>query len=299
MTIWELDIHKGWRLGLTFVVVLLLATIGFIVIAALQPVSWLTFVLGLLALAALLVSLLLVYWLWGLLNASYAMDRNAVTIRWGGNQHQIPLASVREVHSGAELQRARLRRGFQWPGHFVGLGEAAEIGPILFYATTALDRQVIIRTEELAYAISPADLEGFLAAFRERLEMGATQEVVEQSSHPVFLDWAIWKDWLALSVLGGSALLLLLLVGLLCWRYPFLPPEIALRFNEAGEVLLTASAAHIFYLALIGAIFLAFNTTLGFLLYLRERVASYFLWIGDLVLQAGLWVAVMTIFLLQ
>ncbi len=299
MTVWELDIRTGWRVGLAVEAMLLLMMAGLIVIAVLQPVNLLTFIVSVLAVGALLAALMLAYWLWGLLNASYTMDRNAIAITWGNNRHQIPLASVREVLSGADLQNIRLRQGLYFPGHFVGTGEAEGLAPILFYAVAGAKQQIIVRTETLAYALSPTDLDGFREALEERRAMGPTQEVVEQSSHPAFLDWPIWQDHAALAALSGGGLLLLLLVGVLAWRYPALPPQIALRFTDEGAPLMLTEAARIFYLALIGLLFLILNSVLGLFLYTRERVAAYFLWIGNLFLQAALWVAVIAILLLQ
>jgi hypothetical protein len=296
---WELDIRRGWIIGLIIGVLLLATAVALVVLAAINPISIWTFLAGVGAVAALFALIRLIYQLWGLANASYEMDRNVVIIHWSSIQHQIPMASVRAILSGAEVRGLRLRPGLRWPGYFVSLGEADEIGPVLAYATGPLNAQVIIRTEGMAYAISPTDLEGFLQAFRERLEMGPTQEVEEQSTYPAFLDWTIWKDRWGLGALLGSAVLLVLLVGVLCWRYPYLPPEIALRFNAAGEALLVADTARIFYLGLLGVIFLLINGGLGLFFYRRERAASYFLWSGLVAVQVGLWAAVISILLQQ
>ncbi|MEJ5309388.1 MAG: PH domain-containing protein [Anaerolineae bacterium] len=296
---WNLDIRWGWIIGLVIVAVLIAVTVALVVTALMLPVTIWTFLMGVGAVGALVLIIRLIYQLWGLINAVYEMDRNAVVIRWGGVQHQIPMASVQSVLQGTDVTGLRMQPGFRWPGYFVGLGEAANVGPILFFATRPLPEQIIIRTAGMAYAISPKDLEEFLQAFRERLDMGPTQEVEESSKHPGFLDWVIWQDRLGLSVLLGSLLLLVLLVGVLCWRYPSLPSEIVLRFDPAGEALLVAEAARIFYLALLGVIFLVINGGLGLLLYHRDRTATYFLWMGLLAVQGGLWAAVVSILMRQ
>lgn len=296
---WNLEVRWGWIVGLVIVAVLIAVTVALVVFALIRPVSIWTFLMSAGAVATLVVVIRLLYQLWGLINASYEMDRNALIIHWGGIQHKIPMASVGAVLYGAEVNGLRLHPGFRWPGYFVGTGEAADIGPILFFATQKLRSQIIIRTSGMAYAISPKDLEEFLQMFRERLDMGPTQEVEESSKHPHFLDWVIWKDRFGLSVLLGSATLLVLLVGLLCWRYPYLPVEIAMRFDPSGEALLVASAPRIFYIAFLGVIFLFINGGLGLLLYHRERTAAYFLWSGLLAVQGGLWAAAISILLQQ
>ncbi|MBN2003865.1 MAG: PH domain-containing protein [Anaerolineae bacterium] len=297
--LWEVNVRRGWAFGLGIVIFLVGATIALVVWAAVQPISIWTFLKSLGALALLALSIWVVYQLWGLTNASYEMDRNAVVIHWGSIDYQIPMASVQAVFSGAELKGLRMRPGLRWPGHFVGTGATDDAGMVLFYATQPRERTVVIRTAGMAYAISPDDMEEFLQAFKERLEMGPTQEVEEHSTHPSFLDWEIWRDRIGMLTLSGSMILLVLLVGLLCLSYPYLPEDLVLRFTSQSEPLLVVKTPRIFYLPLVGTIFLLLNSTLGFLLYHRERLACYLLWIGLLVVQSGLWTAVLTILLRQ
>ncbi len=296
---WNLEVRWGWIVGLAIVAVLIAVTVALVVLALIRPVTVWTFLMSAGAVGTLAVVIRLLYQLWGLINASYEMDRNAITIHWGGVQHKIPMASVGAVLNGAEVTGLRLHPGLRWPSYFVGTGEAKDIGPIMFFATQRLSSQIIIRTSGMAYAISPKDLEEFLQLLRERLDMGPTQEVEESSTHPRFLDWVIWKDRFGLTVLLGSVTLLVLLVGLLCWRYPYLPAEIAMRFSPSGEALLVAEASRIFYIAFLGVIFLLINGGLGLLLYHRERTAAYFLWSGLLAVQGGLWAAAISILLQQ
>ncbi len=295
MNVWDLNIGQGWRLGLLILAGLVLLAVWLISIVATSPITIWTFLMGLVCLGCLLAAVQMGYWLWGLINARYLMDRNALLIRWGQHEHQVPMQAVRAVVSGAEIENVHIRSGIRWPGHFVGYGEAEEIGPILFYATRPLNQQVIVRTETMAYGISPTDLNGFLTAFRERLEMGPTQEVTEMSRRPSFVNWSIWGDRWALGTLGGSVLLLTLLLGLLMWQCPHLPAELALRMTPDGQFLLVTTPKRIFYLALLGGIFLLLNGTLGLLLYRRQKTAAYFVWSGLLVLQSSLWIAVISI----
>lgn len=289
--IWQVDVRQGWLIGLTLEVIALLLTVTLIVVAILTPLSLTVFILALAALATLGLSLQLIYHLWGLANAGYEMDRNALTIRWGGTTLQIPMASVRAVIPGTELKALRMRPGLRWPGNEVGMGRAEGIGDVLFFATRPADSQVIIRTDAMAYSISPIESEAFLLAFRERLEMGPTQEVAEKSTHPAFLDWPIWHDRLGLGLLTSSTLLLILLVGMLCWRYPTLPAEIILRRTASGDPLLLAAPLRIFYFALLGAALLLVNGLLGLLVYRRSRIVTYYLWSGLVLIQVSLWVA--------
>ncbi len=293
--IWELDIQQGWYIGLAIVAVLLVLSVGAVVLAATQPVSILTFLLAMLAVVGLAITAHISYALWGLVNAVYEMDRNALVIRWGGRSHQIPMAAIQEVRTGDEVAPPKMRFGIRWPGYFVGHGQDAEHKPILFYATRPPTQQLIIRTATADYAISPADAEEFLQALIERLEMGPTHEVEETATHPAILDWRIWRDRWAMGMLGLGLGTFLLLLAALCWRYPYLPAQIIMRADAHGHALLVAPAARIFHLALIGGVILLLNDGLGLYLYLRERMASYFLWSGLLLLEGSLWIAFLMI----
>jgi len=310
---WRLNIRMGWIVGLALAVVLIGGTVGLIVGAVVAPVSLRTFLLSLGACVTLGLAIRVLYQLWGLINAVYELDRNALTIHWGYVEHTIPMGGVRDVISGTRLDDVRIRPSLRWPGYTVAIGKATvatdeadpdpsdaiALDPILFYATAPRKDLVILRTEGVTYAISPAETEPFLVALRERLEMGPTQEVEERSSHPTFLDWDFWRDRWALGMLGVSLGLLVLLVGALCWRFPHLAPEIALRFTPAGTPLLTGGRARIFYFALLGAAFTVLNGGVGLILYRHRRAISYFLWSGLLAAMGGLWAAVVSILLLQ
>lgn len=289
---WEVSIQRGWIVGLALVALLLAITVGLVVYAVTSPITVWLFLMSLVALITFGGAIRLLYQLWGLFTASYTMDRNAVVIIWGGVEHVVPMAQIREVVQGSELQNLRMRPGIRWPGCFLGIGKADDIETILFYATSSLAQQVVLQTSTVAYAISPADLETFLPALRERLEMGPTQEIEESSTHPPFLDWDIWRDPWGLGGLIGAVVLLFSLVGLLCWRFPYLPSEIGLRFTAEGLPILFTDKIRIFYLTLLGLIFTCVNGSLGLVLYKRERTASYFLLSSLLVILVALWAAV-------
>ena len=297
--LWEPNIQHGWRIGLLIAAGLLITAGGLLFGVTQILISIWTFLMSLGAVLAILLLIWVGVHLWNLVHVTYEMDRNAITIHWGLSQHQIPMASVREVFSGEKVSNLSMRPGLRWPGYFIGDGEAEDLGPILFYATAPLEDLVIIRTGSMAYAISPEDLEEFLTAFRERMEMGPTQEVEEASTHPGFLDWWIWQDRMAWGPLAISLGSLLLLLAVICGIYPALPSEIMMRFSPEGEALLITGEARIFYFGLMGGVFLLLNGGLGLFLYQRVRVAAYFLWSGLLMLEGGVWAALLTVLLNQ
>ncbi len=295
MTTWALDIQRGWKWGLALLAVLLVLAAAMITVAVLTPLSLLTFLLGLGAAAALALSFYLGYLLWGLVHAVYALDRNGIYIAWGGYEYTIPLESIEAIGPAAAEGKLRWRWGLHWPGYIVGTAVDEAGNEYRFLATQPIEGQIWIRTAQRTYVISPQDVEGFIDALESRRAMGPTQQVEEIATHPAFFDWTIWRDRSAISLFLSATLLLLLFVAFLSYRVPRLPPSIALQWSADGHPLLTAAPTRLFYLAVMGLLFLVVNGGLGLTLYRREPRLAYFLWSAMLLLQTALWIALLTI----
>lgn len=295
MTEWHTDPQTGLRVGLALIAALILIDTGLIVWAATAPVTFATFLAGLLVLLSLAAIGWLSYRLTGLIRSAYVLDRNALVIVWGDTEQVIPTPLIERVILGEEVQ-GRLRfRGIRWPGCWVGYGEIEGVGPVLFYATAPLEEQVLIQTPGLAYGISPEDRDGFLQTLHNRLQMGPTQ-LVEQSSHgPAFARWEFWQDRLGLGLLAAGFLVLLALVGFLCAQFPGLPPLLPLHFDAQGIPDRLGARGEIFYIPLVGFVVLFVNGILGGALYARERLASYLLWGAAVLVQVLFWGAVLGI----
>lgn len=289
---WHIQPRLGNRVagGIIFWLVLLDALIVWI--ATQLPVSGLTFVLVTLVLVTLPVIALLAYWLAGLNRSAYWLDRNGLTIRWGAVQQTIPMASIRQVLHGSEIAgKIHHFRGGQWPGHWVGQAQVDDWGTTLFYAAGGLDQQLVIVTPGLAYAISPVDMAGFIEAFEQRQKMGATQEVAQVSIRPEIFDWSLWSDRLALGLVGAAGVACLLLFGYTCLRFPDLAPRVALHFDATGLPDRFGPRSQVFLLPIIGLMSLGADFVVGLPMYLRDRMGTYLLWGGALIVQAVAWVA--------
>ena len=130
---WNNRPRLGTQVGIGLIVWLLILDAVLVTIATQLPVSIITFIVGLLVLATLPLMLLVLYWLVGLNQASYALDRNMLTIRWGAIQQVIPMASISQVLHGSEIEgRVQHFRGGRWPGLWVGQAQVQDIGPTLF-----------------------------------------------------------------------------------------------------------------------------------------------------------------------
>lgn len=256
-----------------------------------RPITFFTFIHGLLIFLSLPWLGLLGYWLYGLFTLRYHLDRNRLFIRWGVTWQTVPLPEIERVEIGLQLASLRRYRGAWWPGYWVGHGEVVDAGLTLFYATTPAARQVVLVTPALAYAISPPDATAFVREFELRRNMGPTQWVEQSSHQPAFTRWAFWADRTAQGLLALAGLTAAALFGRLCWRYPSLPERLALHFDAQGQIDRIGQQNALFVLPVIGLLVLATNLLLGFLLYRRERAGAYLIWGSAAAVHVLLWLA--------
>jgi hypothetical protein len=280
----------------TALILLVLAVDGILIWGISQKgISLLGFLLVILIIGSLFILSLLSYWLYGLLWSAYHVDRNALVIHWGATTQVIPMADVTAVLSGDQVKGIAHFRGPFWPGLRVGYGEIQEVGDTLFFATGSARKQVVLVTPALAYAVSPADPTTFVETVRQRLSMGPTQSVEQMSRQPAFLSWSFWEDRLGVALLASALFLLMALFGYIWLRYPSLSDLQPLHFDAIGQPDRWGTRAQVFTLPFIGLLALIANAGLGFLLYERERTASYLLWSGAVGVQVLVWGATLGI----
>lgn len=295
MTTWKISVGRGFGIGIGLMSFITLVNAVLIGVAASRPISFATFIVGLSVTFGFLLVGLIAYWVYGLTTASYMLDRNALIIAWGTSKQVIPAGDIERVFTGDEIEGRVRFFGGRWPGHWVGYGELPDGEQTLFYATRPLPQQVFIATPGLVYAISPDERSEFLDSLRQRLEMGPTQAMVQSSSRPPILDWAIWRDQLGLTLLGLGILFLVLLLGLLTFRYPMLPKLIPLHFGPSGSPDRLGPRIEVFIVPLIGLLTLLTNGVLGAISYRHNRLASYLLWGSSILVQVLVWTATFTI----
>jgi len=293
---WETNIGLGVAIGIVLMVAIFAVDVGLVWLASQQRIPSLgTFLVGLAVLASLGLQTLLGYWLYGLVDSGYFLDRNALIIHWGPMEQIVPIGQVQRIVTGEQLEGRASASGGMWPGHYVGYGELPEVGPALFYATTQPRGQIYVVTPGIAYGISPADPEGFLRSLRRRLEMGPAQVVDQSSKRPGFLGWSVWRDRGGLALAGNGFLSLLILTGLISLQFPSLPGSLPLHFGVTGRPDRFAPRGYVFVLPLIGLLVALANGAIGWLLNARERLASHLAWGGSVLVQVLIWVAALGI----
>jgi len=174
----------------------------------------------------------LAYWSYGLFNMHYALSRDALVIRWAATRQVVPMGAITHVVKGRPYQAPLV--GVRWDGYEVGhttiLDDAGLPRPALVYSTLPPESQVLVMTQTLAYAISPADPLAFADDFVQRRRLGARQVLDERSFPAPWSRLALWGDGISVALLLVAGTVLAFAFGWLAWHYPDLPARVSLRF---------------------------------------------------------------------
>ncbi len=249
-------------------------------------------------LLVLLASLPLLTWIGyccqALLTARYVVGRNALVIEWGGRRELIPLDQLGEVRLGSALGERLHPEGLVWPGYHLGWATSPTRGPIEFIATS-------LRPEALVYvqyaggwlALSPNDPEIFLTTLTARQTEGMDAPLAPESVRADFAQWPVWRDRLALGLIGISGVSVIALTTYLILIYPQLPGQIALHFNPQGLPDRFGPPTGLFLLPTIAGVAWAINTLGGVWLHRLspERNGAYLILGATVFVQILVWVA--------
>ncbi|MCJ7512029.1 MAG: PH domain-containing protein [Anaerolineales bacterium] len=235
------------------------------------------------------------YRLYGLLSASYSVDRNGLVLRWGLRLEQIPLTSVRRLQSAASLSPGvRPAPGLWWPGCVVGEREVEGVGRIEFMASESAPGQIVVITREFQLAISPANAQAFQQAYVAGARMGSLEPLAPLSIRPDFLVARVWSDRVARALLLAGLTLPLVLLGYLAFRAPSLPQSVPFGFDVRGVPALFAPPGRLLLLPMVGIVCWMIDAVLGAWLLRRETRPhlSYALWSTAIAVGGMLWAAV-------
>lgn len=287
----------GWLLVATLV------GIEALIVAALRRIGTGPLAAGLAVLAIGVVPLIArsLYWLWGVTNLRYRVGRDGIAIRWAAITQIIPMTAISHVLNGRPY--ADRLRGFHWPGHEVGHTiVATDDGlerPTVVYATAGPERQLLIVTPQLAYAISPADRAAFIAEFRIRRRLGPVQELRQETLHAPWMALSLWRDSLPVRLLSVAALLVVLSFAWLLWHYPHLPEQVDLSLAASGADPLAQAAVRsrdqLWSMPVLAASATLVNWILAGAIHRRARVAAVLLACGAFLVALALWVTMIRI----
>ena len=296
----------GTAAGYALAAGLVLLDAGLLVLLLNEPVTVLSFLWATLVFLSLPALALIVYWTAALARARYVVGEEALTIDWGPLHHVIPLAEVQAVLSGAGGGNVVHFRGLRWPGYYLGRGQIVDhphtSGTVHLFASRPQAQQLLVKSGQGTYALTPDDSGRFRASLEALLAVGGDNGELEGGGTlPMvssgWLSWPIWRDssaqGLPLLALLLNALLFLTLTAL----YPQLQAILPLQLDAAGSIVRSGPARRLFFLPLFGLLAWLLNTPLGWFFYrLRdEQVVAYLLWTATAVVQIGAWVAIIVL----
>ncbi len=287
-------IRLGLLFGLGMILVLALLDIGLVTLVFTTPISLLSVIRALAVLLTLPVIGVTLYGLFGLNNASYLVDRNAIEIRWGRVVQVIPLGSIEGIRKGEGLGRVTRFRGIRWSGFWLGRGRITGLGAVQFYCSAPLARQLLIQTPSGSYAISPENPDRFMDLVATQKEMGPSEPVEQVMEQPAIGHRGLFSDRTGVTLAAAGGGLNLLLYFFLAAQYGRLPHTLPLHFDLTGAPDRFGNTSFLFGLIALGTVAWLLN---GFLAtaafrWLREQMVAYLLLGGAVGLQILLWIAV-------
>lgn len=257
-----------------------------------RPVDGLSFVLAVTVLGSLVVMGYLAYRTFGAWTLEYWVDRNAVTLVWGAARQIVPLSRIQRILAATPAAPSAATSGrpagiWHWPCPERRRYPVAGIGMVNAYATRPLAEQIILVTDEESFGLSPIDAPGLMQALQQRHALGPARLASMELRRPPVWTWALWRDRGALFLMAAGLLGVLVMFGVLCFRFPYLSSDLPLHFDVTGRPDRIAEKSGLFALPLIGLVTWLFNTAAGIWLYRHvQRGAAYLLWGGALVVQA-------------
>jgi hypothetical protein len=286
----------GLRVGFSLLALILLVDALLLVLLIQLPVTFFTFLCGLLLLLSIPALLIVVYWIIALREARYDVEGGALIIQWGRLRQVVPLKAIAAIVPGEESGGIVHFQGLRWPGLRVGRGAVAlEEGEraTRFFATRELNEQLLIVTEARVYAISPSDREIFRDSLVALLRTTLPRTPAVEATDLDFWRWALWRDRAAWLLLGAAAGLNLLLFALLSTVYGRLGLTVPLDVGAGGEVIRSGSPAGLFVIPLAGLLTWVVNGGLGLSFYLseRNRPVAYIIWGATVAIQVAAWIA--------
>lgn len=226
----------------------------------------------------LLVSPFLVYRFYALQRARYLLDRDALVLSWGLRLEQLPLDEIEWVRPAYDLTTPLAVPPLSLPGAVLGLRHHPDLGPVEFLASERRGL-LLVATARRVFAISPADISGFVREFQRAVELGSLEHPKGRSVYPSFVIARAWENR-AIRFLWLSGLLLNL--GLLGWVSVLIPTlsEVHLGFSPSGQPFAPVPASQLIILPLVSLVLFAAGWLAGLFYYRlpERRLLSFIVW---------------------
>jgi len=274
--------YPPWRTGLFFHLIAILLWIAGAVWGLWRATSAQVGPIFLLYLSPALLAVplvpLLVYRLYTLRNASYTLERDRIRLQWGWRIETIPTDVALWIRPASDLEIPLPLPRLRWPGSILGVRRLPDGRPVEFLASRGVGL-ILIGTARKAYAISPSDINAFLGAYQQLIELGSLDPSQAESIHPSFLFARVWSAIPArLLLLLGAALSIISLV----WAMIVIPrvSQISLGFTALGQPREPLPAIQMMFLPVFSFFAYLVNGSLGLFFYRSDRNHpwAYLLW---------------------
>lgn len=229
----------------------------------------------------------ILYRLLSLLRAKYVLDRDGLHLQWGLRAEDIPMREIEWVRLSDEIGYTLPIPRFFVPGSLVGMVSVEGLGQIEYLASEK-QPNLLIATPSRIFVISPANIKGFLAAFREFSELGSIQPIQAHSSRAEFLVTTLFKDKFSrIFILSGIILstALLLAISLI------IPTQetVQLGFNLPGSAIEPSPSERLLLLPLLALFAVVSDLGLGAYLYRKTglRMASYMAFASTIIIPVS------------
>jgi len=237
------------------------------------------------------VALAFAFWTYACVTMRYLVDSQQVVVRWGLVSHRIAIGSITGLTRGRGEERPRIR-GVGWPGYHVGRGEAAGLGETLFFSTHRDPEELVyLKTEQLAYALSPRDPDRFVSAVERAQKAGTDSAGAPLAERQTIAAHPIGHDRVGQVLLLGALLLNAALWGFVLIVHPDLSNQITIEFPPVGDVATLQSRDEIFKIPATASAILLMNVVAALLFHPKERAVTYLLLSGAVFFQVVFWVA--------
>ena len=234
------------------------------------------------------IAVLYAYWTWACYSLSYVVDRDALSIRWGGIRQIIPILNIERLIPAAEHESPNIE-GVNWTGHHVGRADVVDLGEVLFYSAHRSMADVLyVQTPTQVYAVSIMDSVFFAQTVQSNQSRGPLldqRQVVER--------WGIagqtfWLDQQALVLAAALVASFFAVLGYVLEIYPDLAQSVQLRFPSFGGIVRVSDKEALLDIPRSAAGFVVLNLALAVALHGWERMVSYVLLLAGITIQVVL-----------
>jgi hypothetical protein len=218
------------------------------------------------------------YRAYALMHASYTIERDGLSIRWGLRREDIPFTELEWIRPVGELTEELKPPLFAMPGAYLGASQHSDLGAVEFIASDT-NTMVVIASFDRIMVLSPEQPEKFVNTFSRALEMGSISPIDAYSSQPAEFLRTVWSDRLARSLLIFSLVMTLLLVVVTSLVIP-LQPSVSMGIDTAGNPYPAVASSRLLILPLLGTFALVMDVVVGLFLFRHEnqRPVSYAIW---------------------